>query len=104
MHCIADFCLIPIGTPTPSVSKYVAECQVVLRNSGLEYSLHSAGTTVEGEWDAVCAVIGECHKIVHSLGIMRVQSDIRIGTRTDKSQTPADKVSKVEQILAERDS
>lgn len=44
--CIADFCLIPIGTPTASVSKEVAEVQRVLKRSGLEYSMHSAGTTV----------------------------------------------------------
>jgi len=44
--CIADFCLIPLGTPTASVSKEVAEVQRVLKKSGLEYSMHSAGTTV----------------------------------------------------------
>jgi uncharacterized protein (TIGR00106 family) len=44
--CIADFCLIPIGTPTASVSKEVAEVQRLLKKSGLEYSMHSAGTTV----------------------------------------------------------
>lgn len=44
--CIADFCLIPLGTPTASVSKEVAEVQRVLKRSGLEYSMHSAGTTV----------------------------------------------------------
>lgn len=45
-RCIADFCLIPIGTPTASVSKEVAEVQRLLKKSGLEYSMHSAGTTV----------------------------------------------------------
>lgn len=44
--CIADFCLIPLGTPTASVSKEVAEVQRILKRSGLEYSMHSAGTTV----------------------------------------------------------
>lgn len=44
--CIADFCIIPLGTPTASVSKEVAEVQRLLKKSGLEYSMHSAGTTV----------------------------------------------------------
>jgi len=44
--CIADFCLIPLGTPTASVSKEVAEVQRLLKKSGLDYSMHSAGTTV----------------------------------------------------------
>lgn len=45
-HCTADFCLIPLGTPTASVSNEVAEVQRVLKASGLHYQMHSAGTTV----------------------------------------------------------
>jgi hypothetical protein len=44
--CTADFCLIPIGTPTASVSKEVAEVQRLLKKSGLNYTMHSAGTTL----------------------------------------------------------
>ena len=44
--CIADFCLIPLGTPTASVSKEVAQVQRLLKKSGLVFHLHSAGTTV----------------------------------------------------------
>lgn len=44
--CTADFCLIPIGTPTASVSREVAEVQRLLRASGLHYSMHSAGSTL----------------------------------------------------------
>jgi uncharacterized protein YqgV (UPF0045/DUF77 family) len=42
----ADFCLIPIGTPTASVSAQIADVQRLLKKSGLKYSMHSAGTTV----------------------------------------------------------
>lgn len=41
-----DFCLVPIGTPTASVSKEVAEVQRLLKKSGIKYSMHSAGTTI----------------------------------------------------------
>ena len=41
-----DFCLVPIGTPTASVSKEVAEVQRLLKKSGAKYSMHSAGTTL----------------------------------------------------------
>lgn len=44
--CVADFCLIPIGTPTASVSNEVAQVQRLLKKCGLSYSMHSAGTTV----------------------------------------------------------
>lgn len=44
--CTADFCLIPIGTPTASVSAQIADVQRLMKKSGLKYSMHSAGTTV----------------------------------------------------------
>lgn len=44
--CYADFCLIPLGTPTPSVSKEIADVQRLLEKSGLKFTMHSAGTTV----------------------------------------------------------
>ncbi|OCK85611.1 hypothetical protein K432DRAFT_317992 [Lepidopterella palustris CBS 459.81] len=99
LACIADFCLIPIGTPTASVSKEVAEVQRILKKSGLSYSMHSAGTTVEGSWDEVMKVIGQCHAMLHTNGVVRIQSDIRVGTRTDKRQTFEDKVAAVRNIL-----
>jgi uncharacterized protein YqgV (UPF0045/DUF77 family) len=46
LHCTADFCLIPIGTPTASVSKEIAEVQRLMKQSGLNYTMHSAGTTI----------------------------------------------------------
>ncbi|APA15058.1 hypothetical protein sscle_14g098280 [Sclerotinia sclerotiorum 1980 UF-70] len=97
---IADFCLIPIGTTTASVSKEVAAVQRLMKASGLSYSMHSAGTTVEGSWDEVMRVIGQAHTLVHQNGVVRVQTDIRAGTRTDKEQTFEEKVSKVETLLA----
>lgn len=45
-RCTADFCLIPIGTPTASVSREVAAVQRLLRASGLHFHMHSAGSTL----------------------------------------------------------
>jgi uncharacterized protein YqgV (UPF0045/DUF77 family) len=45
-HCTADFCLIPIGTPTASVSQEIAVVQQLMALSGLKYHMHSAGTTL----------------------------------------------------------
>ncbi|KAF2748077.1 hypothetical protein M011DRAFT_493963 [Sporormia fimetaria CBS 119925] len=97
--CTADFCLIPIGTPTASLSKEVAEVQRLLKKSGLKYSMHSAGTTLEGSWDDVMRCIGQCHSMLHQNGVVRIQSDIRIGTRTDKKQGFQDKIDAVVRLL-----
>ncbi|KAK7511865.1 YkoF-like protein [Phyllosticta citriasiana] len=97
--CTADFCLIPLGTPTASVSAEVAAVQRLLQKSGLKHSMHSAGTTVEGSWDDVMRLIGQCHSMLHQNGVVRIQSDVRIGTRTDKKQSFDDKVAKVQALL-----
>ncbi len=44
-------------------------------------------------------VIGQCHALLHQNGIVRIQSDIRIGTRTDKKQGFQDKIDAVERLL-----
>jgi hypothetical protein len=45
-------------------------------------------------------IIGQAHTLLHANGVVRIQSDIRVGSRTDKKQSPADKVAKVEALLA----
>ncbi|KAJ4141478.1 UPF0045 protein M15 [Fusarium equiseti] len=122
--CYVDFCLLPVsnnsllmpiwvfilrwtdigieqlGTGSVSVAEDIAEVQKVLKASGLKYTLHSAGTTVEGSWDEVMAAVGKAHAVVHRRGVVRIQSSMRVGSRTDKKQTAEDKVKRVENILA----
>jgi len=45
-------------------------------------------------------VIGQAHCMLHEKGIVRIQTDIRVGSRTDKMQTFSDKVKAVNAILA----
>ena len=54
----------------------------------------------EGPWDDVMRVIGQAHSMLHDRGVVRIQSDIRVGSRTDKKQTFEDKVATVKAILA----
>lgn len=44
-------------------------------------------------------LIGSMHEVLHKRGVARIQSDIRVGTRTDKHQTPQDKIDAVERKL-----
>ena len=44
MKVIADLCVVPIGVGV-SVSRYVAACERVLNEAGLETHLHAYGTT-----------------------------------------------------------
>ena len=98
MKVIADVCVIPIGVGV-SLSPYVAACERVLREAGLEVRLHAYGTNVEGEWDAVFAAIRRCHEVVHAMGVPRLSTTIKLGTRTDRAQSMDQKVQSVERKL-----
>lgn len=98
MHIIMDLCIVPLGVGV-SVSSYVAECHRVLQAAGLKTQLHAYGTNIEGEWDAVMAAVKQCHERVHAMGAPRITTTIKLGTRTDRSQSMADKVQSVHEQL-----
>ncbi|CAH2350654.1 UPF0045 protein Ecm15p [[Candida] railenensis] len=99
LHCLADVCLIPIGTNSASGSDEIAAVTQLARSSHLKCTLHSAGTTIDGPWNEVMELIGQMHELLHKRGIVRLHSDIRVGTRTDKSQSAASKMQAVEEKI-----
>jgi uncharacterized protein (TIGR00106 family) len=98
MKVISDLCVVPLGTGV-SVSKEVAACERVLKDAGLSIRLHAYGTNIEGEWDDVFAAIKRCHEVVHGMGVPRITSTLRFGTRIDREQTTEDKIRSVEDKL-----
>ena len=94
MNVMIDLCVVPLGVGV-SVSKYVAECQRILDEAGLKHRLHAYGTTIEGDWDAVFAAVKRCHETIHEMGVPRVFTTVKIGTRTDREQSMEDKVQSV---------
>ncbi len=98
MKVIADLCVVPIGVGV-STSPYVAACQRVLTEAGLKSHLHAYGTNIEGEWDRVFAAVKRCHEVVHQMGVPRVSTTLKFGTRTDRAQTMQEKVQSVQRKL-----
>jgi uncharacterized protein (TIGR00106 family) len=103
MKVIVDLCIVPLGVGV-SLSTYVAACERVLVAAGLEIRLHANGTNIEGEWDEVFAAIKCCHEAVHEMGAPRISTTIKLGTRTDRSQSMDDKVRSVEEKLTGGDT
>ncbi len=98
MHVIVDFTIVPVGVGV-SLSEYIAACERVLQESGLNYELHANGTNVEGEWEEVFTAIRHCHETLHSMGVPRIHTDIKLGTRMDRPQSMADKLASVKSKL-----
>lgn len=95
---IMEISIVPIGTPSASVSKYVVEALRVLeREEGITYRLCPMGTVVEA--DSVEALFEVAKKMhVRSLAgeVQRIVTSIKIDDRTDKGLTMQGKIRSVE--------
>jgi uncharacterized protein (TIGR00106 family) len=93
MKAIAEVQIIPIGTGV-SVRKEVMRAHELLEDSGLNITLHANGSNIEGELEDVLAAIQRTIETLHSEGVVRLSSHIKIGTRTDKVPSMAGKIFK----------
>jgi uncharacterized protein (TIGR00106 family) len=91
--------IAPLGTGTPSLSKYVAGVEQVLRASGLKHQLTAMGTIIEGDLDRILKVLREMHEHPFAEGAVRVSTLIKIDDRRDRAQTIEGKVRSVEEKL-----
>lgn len=102
---IIDVTVIPIGTETPSVSKYVASVQKVLRKYSEEgkirFQLTPMNTIIEGELPVLLEVVQAIHEQPFKEGVQRVSTTIRIDDRRDKNRRMEEKVEKVNMLLSE---
>jgi uncharacterized protein (TIGR00106 family) len=99
MKVIMDLTVSPFGVGL-SVSPYIAACHEIFAEAGLKTYLHAYGTNIEGEWDEVFAAVKRCHEKLHEMGVPRLTSSIKVGTRTDKEQSLHDKIDSVKNKLA----
>jgi uncharacterized protein (TIGR00106 family) len=99
MKVILDLCVVPLGVGV-SLGKYIAACEQVLTRAGLKTQLHAYGTNIEGEWDDVMGAVKRCHETLHEMGVPRISSTIRLGTRVDRVQTMEDKIRSVQEQLS----
>jgi uncharacterized protein (TIGR00106 family) len=91
--------ITPLGTATPSVSKYVAGVERILRESGLKHQLTAMGTIIEGDLDEILAVVRRMHEHPFAQGALRVSTSIRIDDRRDRVATIEGKMRSVEEKL-----
>ncbi|OIP27710.1 MAG: hypothetical protein CO103_08400 [Chloroflexi bacterium CG_4_9_14_3_um_filter_45_9] len=90
---IAEISIIPLGTKTASVSKYVAAAVKILQQEkNLKYELTAMGTIIEGDLDNILTVARKMHEAALNQGALRVVTTIKIDERRDKIQTMKDKV------------
>jgi uncharacterized protein (TIGR00106 family) len=91
--------ITPIGTATPSISRYVAGVETILRQSGLKNQLTAMGTIIEGDLDEILKVVRRMHEHPFTQGAVRVSTFVKIDDRRDKEHTIEGKMRSVEEKL-----
>ena len=97
---LVEISIIPLGTETPSVSKYVARAVEVLQDEkDIKYELTAMGTIIEGELERLLTIVQKMHQSVLDAGIMRVVTIIKIDERRDKNSSMRSKIESVKREL-----
>ncbi len=98
---IAEISVVPLGTKTPSVSKYVARAVKVLQQEkDVRYETTAMGTILEGDLDRILAVARKMHEAAFGEGVGRVVTTIKIDDRRDEDRSMQDKLASLERELA----
>jgi uncharacterized protein (TIGR00106 family) len=94
---LLDFSMAPMGKGE-SVAPYVARCLEIVAKSGLDYRLHSMGTTLEGEWDPCFAVVQQCFESLRP-DCDRISVSIKVDYRKGPAGRLEGKVRHVQDLL-----
>jgi uncharacterized protein (TIGR00106 family) len=97
---LAEFSIWPMDKGE-SVGKYVARCLDFVDKSGLPYKLGPLGTCIEGEWDEVMNVIGQCHAAL-AADCNRISCTVKIDYRKGRKDMLTSKVESVERALGRK--
>ena len=93
---IAEINVIPIGTETPSVSKYVSKALEELKKIGLKPQLTAMGTVIEEEdLRAILKAFEKVHESIFKMGARRVVTTLKIDERRDKKASISQKLASV---------
>ncbi len=98
---IMEISVVPIGTGTASVSRFVARAIDVLENEkDIEYQLTPMGTIIESaSTEHLLTIAGKMHNIVFGGEVKRVVTTIKLDERKDKELTMDGKVKSIKEKL-----
>ena len=95
---IAEIHVIPLGTATTSLSRYIAACISTVRQAqDISYQITAMGTIIQGPLERVLELAQKMHEVPFAMGVKRVVTSINIDDRRDKSITIDSKVKAVSQ-------
>lgn len=92
---IAEFSIIPLGTKTTSVSRYVkAAVKELEKEEGIKVKPEAMGTIIEAEnLEDLFNAVEKAHETVFKLGVKRLVTEIKIDDRRDKEASIESKIN-----------
>lgn len=90
MHATAELQVVPIGTGV-SVRREIQRVVEILNGHAFPIETHASGTDIEGDLDDILAAIRDIHAALHAEGTVRLVTNLKLETRTDKTPTLAGK-------------
>lgn len=100
MAMLLEFSMSPLGKGE-SVSEYVARSLDVIDRSGVPYQLNAMGTVLEGEWDQVIGVVGQCLERM-SRDCDRITCTIKFDWRKGATERLQSKIDSAEKRLGRK--
>ena len=100
MNTLIAVSIAPVGVGE-ELSKHVAEVVKVIRESGLPNKTYSMFTEIEGEWDAVMAVVKRATFVLAEKGI-RTEVFLKADIRPGVSNMMEGKIDRLNEALEEK--
>ncbi len=93
---IAEIKIVPLGTATTSLSRYIAACLDTIKQAqDISYQLTAMGTIIQGPLERILELVPKMHEVPFAMGAKRVITTINIDDRRDKLITIDSKVQAV---------
>ncbi len=92
---VVQVSVVPVGTPSASISKHVARCLDVLESTGLKFRLTPMATIIEGNLGDIMDAIVQMHESAFGEEVVRVLTTIAVDDRRDKPLTMDGKLEAV---------
>jgi len=96
---VASLVITPLGTSSPSISRYVASVLDILDRYNLKYQLTPMCTVIEGDEEVIFKAIQDIKRNIFSMGVKRVVYTLKVDERIDKTLSIEGKLNSVKRNL-----
>lgn len=92
---VMEIKVVPVGTPSSSISSYVTEACQAAKEQGMNYQVNAMSTLIEGELDQLLDLARQMHEMPFQTGVDRVLTSFSIDDRRDRRTNMEDQVEAV---------